>query len=305
MARIAEIEVVTAGGGVTRIIDVTQAGIANLTRKPDVLYFPNTKDQLSFDIESNTSWTVSRGATATWLGVSRSTTGDGSVSVTGSNNATIYVTAQPNTTAEMRGTSIVISGSGITSTYVTVAQAAGSAHLTVSTNTMSFDAPDSDEFLIDSNTSWEVISSQPWLTVSPAKGSNNGKVTVTATSANTGTSDRTADITVKGAGGLETIVVTQAPTGSFLFWTLTLSPPPVQPVMVTLIDISLNSVSKVIIQSDTSPTDCTDAQFKNLPYGSYDYEVTTTDPDLAAYLAINPISGTLILGTDCDIIELP
>jgi len=66
-------------------------------------------------------------------------------------------------------------------------------------------------FDLTSNTSWNVADNASWLTVSPASGSNNGTVKVTATSDNTGASPRTATITVSGTGvSGKTLTVTQA-----------------------------------------------------------------------------------------------
>jgi hypothetical protein len=61
-------------------------------------------------------------------------------------------------------------------------------------------APNSiGSFSVASNTSWTVADDQPWLTASPASGSNNGTVTVTA-QGNTATSPRTATVTVSATG---------------------------------------------------------------------------------------------------------
>src|SRR6185503_13224925 len=54
-------------------------------------------------------------------------------------------------------------------------------------------------FNVTSNTAWTVTDNQTWLTVSPASGSNNGAVTVTAQQ-NASTSARTATITVSATG---------------------------------------------------------------------------------------------------------
>ncbi len=65
-------------------------------------------------------------------------------------------------------------------------------------------------FTIISNTDWNVVSSEAWLTISAASGSNNGAITLTATE-NPGTTARTATVTISGAGVLsQTITVTQA-----------------------------------------------------------------------------------------------
>ena len=68
----------------------------------------------------------------------------------------------------------------------------------------------SGTFNISSNTSWSITDDGSWLTVSPISGSYNGTITVTASSANTGTSPRSATVTVAGTGVTsKTITVTQ------------------------------------------------------------------------------------------------
>jgi hypothetical protein len=65
-------------------------------------------------------------------------------------------------------------------------------------------------FSVNSNISWAVTSSQTWLTLSSASGSNNASITLIAT-ANPNNSIRTATITVSGTGVTsQTITVTQA-----------------------------------------------------------------------------------------------
>jgi hypothetical protein len=58
----------------------------------------------------------------------------------------------------------------------------------------------SGTFNITSNTSWSITDDASWLDLSPVIGSINGTVTVTANSPNTGTSPRTAIVTISGAG---------------------------------------------------------------------------------------------------------
>ena len=71
---------------------------------------------------------------------------------------------------------------------------------------------------ITSNTTWSITDDASWLNVSPSSGSNNGTITVTATSANTGTSSRSATVTIAGTGVTnKTVIVTQqAPAGKSL-----------------------------------------------------------------------------------------
>jgi hypothetical protein len=97
--------------------------------------------------------------------------------------------------------------------------------LSVSSTSLGFSAAGEEKtFTITSNTAWTVGSNGAWLTVSPASGSDNGTVTVTA-AANTATTARTGIVTVSGTGvEPKTINVTQAAAGE--------NPPPTPPAIV-------------------------------------------------------------------------
>jgi hypothetical protein len=68
---------------------------------------------------------------------------------------------------------------------------------------------------VTSNVAWTVTSNAAWLTRTPASGSNNGTITLTA--ANNTSGARSGTITVTGGGITRTITVNQAtqPTGWF------------------------------------------------------------------------------------------
>ena len=71
------------------------------------------------------------------------------------------------------------------------------------------------QFTIHSNTSWNVISDSPWLSVSPAVGSEDETVTLTATGENGSTGWRSAVITIRGTGVHDqTLTVLQVGFGS-------------------------------------------------------------------------------------------
>jgi hypothetical protein len=77
-------------------------------------------------------------------------------------------------------------------------------------------------FAVTSNIAWTATSSQTWLTLSAASGSNNAGITVTA-AANTATTTRSATVTIAGTGVTsQTVTVTQAGTSTTS--TLTVSP---------------------------------------------------------------------------------
>ena len=203
---------VTAGS-ITKTIKVTQTPSTYLTVSPVYLSFSSSGEQKTISIESNVNWAVSI-ESAPWLTVS---------SASGSNNGAVTVTVTANTSSSDRTTTITVSGGGITKN-VNVRQDKFTPSLTVSRSSINF-SPNQEQvtFNITSNTNWTVSrGSTTWLTVSPASGSNNGTVTVSA-AANTSTSNRTATITVSGGDITRTINVTQAGAfagpGSITFWT--------------------------------------------------------------------------------------
>ena len=199
------------GTGVKRTIDVTQAGARpNLYVSQSSLSFAAGGEQKTFTVTSNTDWAVSRGST-TWLTVTPAS---------GSHNGTVNITAAANTSTSQRTANITVTGAGVTLT-ITVTQAGAAPNLTASATSLSYAAGGEQKtFTITSNTDWTVSrGSTTWLTVTPASGSNNGTINVTA-AANTATTQRTGTITVTGGGITRTIAVTQAAAS----YTLTVSP---------------------------------------------------------------------------------
>lgn len=69
----------------------------------------------------------------------------------------------------------------------------------------------STTFNINSNVTWSVSDDQPWLTVTPANGTNGGILSASF-SGNSGADSRTATITVTGGGLTRTVTVIQAGT---------------------------------------------------------------------------------------------
>ncbi len=191
---------VSGAGGASQIVTVTQAGAAaSLQVSPVALNFNATASNQTFNVTSNTSWTVSE--SLSWLSVSPAS---------GSNDGGVTVSCQANTSASSRSGTITVTGTGEYSRTVSVTQAGAAASLQVSPVVMNFNATASDQtFSVASNTSWTVSESLSWLSVSPASGTNNGTVTV-ACQANTSASSRSGTITVSGTGGeTQTISVTQ------------------------------------------------------------------------------------------------
>ncbi|GAB1454299.1 hypothetical protein MASR2M47_43550 [Draconibacterium sp.] len=98
------------------------------------------------------------------------------------------------------------------SVYCTYTPGAATPTLTVSPASVSLGSGSGSNgaFDITSNTAWSATDGADWLEVSPASGANNGAITVTATSANTGPTPRVATVTISGTGVTDrTITVEQ------------------------------------------------------------------------------------------------
>ena len=179
----------------------------SLSVNPSSLNFSSSADSKTFNITSNTSWTVK--SNETWCTVN---------TASGSNNATVTVNVTENTSTSARNATITISSEKASSVQVNISQAGSSPSpvLQLNKNDMSFSAAGgSDTFTITSNTSWSITSNQTWCTVSTSSGSNNGTITVSAIE-NTSTDSRSATITVKAGNISQAITVKQTGTNPTL-----------------------------------------------------------------------------------------
>ena len=196
--------VTVSGQGIIKTINVTQGGfVASITVSPTSLTFISSAEQKTFNITSNTKWTVKQSAgSGTWLSASPTS---------GTKDGTITVNTTANTSVDARTATITVTADEITQT-VEVTKAGADAFLTVSDSSIKFDGGDYTHrhtLNITSNTSWEVKSSKSWLSVSRSSGSNNGAVTITADSYTVKKIEREAIITVSGGGITRTIKVIQ------------------------------------------------------------------------------------------------
>ncbi len=193
---------VSGSGVLSQLVTVTQyAGPSTLSVSPSTLKIGGeSASTANFNINSNTSWEVS--SNQTWI-----TPG----STSGSDSATITLTASSNPTNQTRSATITVSASGVTSQTVNVTQDAGPSTLSVSPSTLEIGAGSGStaNFNITSNTSWSVSSNQTWITASSSSGSDNTSITLTASS-NPTNQARSATITVSASGVFsQTVTVTQ------------------------------------------------------------------------------------------------
>ena len=204
------IAVITVSGSDVsdQVVTVTQLGTApSLIVRPLNQNVASSSGTTSFDVASNVAWTSS--SNSAWCAVTPS----------GSGNGTINAAYQLNTGAGSRIATITVSGLGVSDQVVTVTQLGTAPSLIVtplnrnvtsSSGTTSFD--------VASNVKWTSSSDQTWCTVTPS-GTDNGTITA-AYQANSGTSSRTANITVSGSGVSNRVVtITQLGTAPSLIVT--------------------------------------------------------------------------------------
>ncbi|HRK82205.1 MAG TPA: BACON domain-containing protein [Saprospiraceae bacterium] len=199
-----------AGCTITRQVSITQAGAAvTLEVSPANISQTAAAGSASISVTSNcSSWTVS-GAPA-WATVSPAS---------GSNNGTITVSFQANTSTQSRSATLTITGCSISRT-VTITQTGTATSLDVSPTTISQTAAaGSAGISVTSNCSaWTVSGAPAWATVSPTSGSNNGTISVSF-QANTSTQSRSATLTITGCSISRMVTITQAGAASTIPWT--------------------------------------------------------------------------------------
>jgi YD repeat-containing protein len=247
----ATITVTTNAGNQTATCLVTVHPGPSLSVSPSALNFPANGGQQTVSITASVGWTVS--SSATWASVA-DLNGDGVINnldVSGSNTLTIHVTAHTSTAS--RNAVVTFTGGGLTQTVsITQDAATPAATLSVSPSALSFAANGGQQTVsITSNVHWTASSSAPWLTVSPSSGSNNGTFTVSA-STHSGSSARTATVTVSGTGvSSRTVAVTQAAPES----PTTPTPTPPTPVLPT--SVSLNTTALKLSPGETGQLSAT------------------------------------------------
>ena len=190
-------------GAASKTINFTQAGLAPvLNVTPSALTFQDTGGAQQISIESNMTWTLSESLTFVSLSVT-----------SGSNNRIIEVICQPNTSASKRTGTITLSGTGVPTKTISISQNAAAPALSVSPKELAFDQSGGNKTLsISSNTSWSIIESLSYVSVSQTTGANNANITVTCQS-NSSTVPRAGVIKI-ASPGLDTQVINISQTGA-------------------------------------------------------------------------------------------
>jgi len=151
----------------------------------------------TFDVISNVSWTVSE--SSDFISVSP---------VSGSNNETLTITYDENTTTDTRAGVITVTGGGFVREH-TLTQAGKEVQLTISSssNTVTKEAGDYTIQII-SNTDWVVTDDKSWISESPTNGFGDATLTISR-SENLSTNIRQAIIEVQAGSVVRTHTLTQ------------------------------------------------------------------------------------------------
>lgn len=168
--------------------------------EPSSLSFNHFAETKSVRVVCGGAWVAT--TDSSWLAMSPQS---------GNDSSQLFLHVRKNSSASSRlGTVTVKSGNTVIG-VLSVTQFGSDPSLLISEDSWITNCgEDSKTFAITSNDSWTVESSEPWLTVSPLSGEENGVITVN-TSANDGSDIRTGTITLSTAHGTEskTISVTQ------------------------------------------------------------------------------------------------
>lgn len=206
-ARIATITV-SGTGAPNAVVTVTQQGAApTLAVTPPNQNVSANAGAVSFNVVSNTSWTVT--SNSIWCTVTPS----------GAGNGVITANYEQNTSLTPRVASITVTVSGLPVVIVTVSQEGAAPYLSVTPSNQNVGAPaGSTSFTVSSNADWTAVSSEAWCTVTPS-GAGNGSLIASYTE-NTELNSRVAQITVS-VSGLPPVVVTVTQGGAAPYLSVT------------------------------------------------------------------------------------
>ena len=181
---------ITGVGVSSQIVTVNQKGEQpRLVVNPLNLAFTSAAGTKTLTLTSNIPWTISDSAAYLSSNVT-----------TGSNNATITITCNANTSALPRNTTLYIAGTGVSTIAIPVTQTGATATMTLSPVSLLFPSIGGEKsFNITSNTNWNIIDTFSNLKFIPQSGINNGIVKVICDT-NFSTSLQSYTIGVSGIG---------------------------------------------------------------------------------------------------------
>ena len=164
-------------------------------------------EAITFNVSSNTPWTIVRSSGADWITVTPSS------SAVSSLVSDVVITCANNTSATDRSATLTVKGDNIVNSKVITIKQSRHGNLYVQPMMAVYSAKGGPlNFTIQSNLDWEVRSSAAWLTFNRESGAPDpeGKaITVIATAAPSEVLERTATITVIAGDNEETFDVSQ------------------------------------------------------------------------------------------------
>lgn len=164
-------------------------------------------EAITFNVSSNTPWTIVRSSGADWVTVSPSSSAASSLV------SDVVVTCANNTSATDRSATLTVKGDNIVNSKVITIKQSRHGNLYVQPMMADYSAKGGPlNFTIQSNLDWEVRSSAAWLTFNRESGAPDpeGKaITVIATAAQSDVMERMATITVVAGDDEETFDVYQ------------------------------------------------------------------------------------------------
>ena len=155
---------------------------------PGSLYFSKGGGTRTLEVIANTTWYIDGLQNAEWVAATP-TSGNG--------NATVSFTALASSFITSREVAFSFIPTGSSPVELVISQEKSDPFVTVSSNIMNFVAEgESKSFEVTSNTSWAISAAEPWITVSPASGTGDATVWVTATT--NGSANRNTSLTLLG-----------------------------------------------------------------------------------------------------------
>lgn len=193
--REASFRIESTDGAFTREFTVSQAGI-QLSIAPESFAFQRLAETYTLVINSNTDWSVTRPGADTWLTLNETT---------GTNDGTLTISVEENLGLARQSILVFETACGFVSREFVVTQ--DGVQLTVTPRLVAFNRNGGSQvFLINSNASWTVTTSDPWVTINQSSGSNDALLTVNV-GVNTTGGYRYATVTVRVEGLPEQSIV--------------------------------------------------------------------------------------------------
>ncbi|MDR1122336.1 MAG: hypothetical protein LBM08_15680 [Dysgonamonadaceae bacterium] len=200
-------EAVVIAGNIKQSVSVSQSRTINLalSKKEVELKDLDNGDQVTLTVSSDVEWTLA--STADWLTVTPPRGGGG-------RTVAVTVTAGMNTTSGIRNGEIVVKTATRTATC-SVKQLKGADRFSFGSAQVDLSDNGNYRFLrVISSTPWTVTGND-WIQVDPATGIGSQVIKVSASSENTGTSDRTGTLTFSVGGSTREIPVVQGCAGNY------------------------------------------------------------------------------------------